>query len=78
MVRKLKNWWFVILGVIVLILDQGFDILNPLLVEYGVSVKWIGIIKLIFGIYGLIKVKNQLPTQNFDKLQDLAREKLKK
>lgn len=77
MIKKLKNWWFVILGVIVLILDQGFDILNPLLVEYGASVKLIGIIKLIFGVYGLIKVKNQLPTQNFDKLQDIARDKLK-
>jgi hypothetical protein len=77
MIKKLKNWWFVILGIIILILDQGFDILNPLLVEYGVSEKLISFIKLVFGIYGLIKVKNQLPTQNFDRLQDIAYRKLK-
>ena len=71
----LKNWWFAILGFALIILDQGFEVLNPLLVELGISEKWIGFLKLAFGLYGVYKLKIQLPTQNVDKLQDIVNEK---
>ena len=71
----LKNWWFAIVGFALIILDQGFEVLNPFLVELGISEKWIGFLKLAFGLYGVYKLKIQLPTQNVDKLQDRVNEK---
>lgn len=71
----LKNWWFAILGFALIILDQGFQVLNPFLIEIGLSEKWIAIVKLLFGLYGVYKLKISLPTQNVDKLQDLVDKK---
>lgn len=71
----LKNWWFAIVGFALIILDQGFEVLNPFLVELGISEKWIGFLKLAFGLYGVYKLKISLPTQNVDKLQDIVNEK---
>lgn len=71
--RTLKNWWFAFIGIILIVLDQGFELINPLLVEVGISGKWIGILKLIFGIYGIYKLKKSLPTQNPDKLNDIVK-----
>ena len=71
----LKNWWFAILGFALIILDQGFQVLNPFLIELGMSEKWIGIVKLLFGLYGVYKLKLSLPTQNVDKLQDIVNKK---
>lgn len=68
----LKNWWFAILGFALVILDQGFEVLNPFLIEIGLPEKWIGILKLLFGIYGVYKLKISLPTQNAEKLQEIA------
>ena len=68
--KTLKNWWFAILGFALIILDQGFEILNPFLSELGLSEKGIGIIKILFGLYGVYKLKLQLPTQNPAKLQE--------
>lgn len=68
--NTLKNWWFAIVGFALIILDQGFEVLNPFLSEFGLSEKWIDLLKLIFGLYGVYKLKVQLPTQNPDKLQD--------
>jgi hypothetical protein len=68
--EKLKNWWFAIVGFALIILDQGFEVLNPFLVEVGIQQKWIGILKVIFGLYGVYKLKIQLPTRNPDKLQE--------
>ena len=73
--NTLKNWWFAILGFALIILDQGFEVLNPFLVELGISEKWIGLLKLAFGLYGVYKLKVSLPTQNVDKLQDIVNEK---
>ena len=73
--NTLKNWWFAIVGFALIILDQGFEVLNPFLVELGISEKWIGFLKLAFGLYGVYKLKIQLPTQNVDKLQDIVNEK---
>ena len=73
--KTLKNWWFAIVGFALIILDQGFEVLNPFLVELGISEKWIGFLKLAFGLYGVYKLKVSLPTQNVDKLQDIVNEK---
>jgi hypothetical protein len=67
--NTLKNWWLQILAVAGLILDLGFDALNPLILAVGVPEKWIVIIKLLFGLAIMLKSKVQLPTQNADKLQ---------
>ena len=75
MINKLKNWWFQIVGVIVIILDQGFEVINPLLVEMGLPSKYFGIIKLLFGFYMIYKSKKELPTQNIEKLQDIVEKK---
>ena len=64
----LKNWWFALLGMLAIVLDQGFEVLNPFLVEIGLPEKWIGLVKLIFGLYAIYRVKKELPTQNVDKL----------
>jgi len=68
--NTLKNWWLQILAIAGLILDLGFDALNPLILAVGVPEKWIIIIKLLFGLAIMLKSKVQLPTQNADKLQD--------
>ena len=73
--KTLKNWWFALLGFALIILDQGFEVLNPFLSELGLSQKLIGIVKLLFGIYGVYKLKLQLPTQDADKLQNIVDEK---
>lgn len=66
----LKNWWLQILAVAGLILDLGFDALNPLILAVGVPEKWIVIIKILFGLAIMLKSKSQLPTHNTEKLQD--------
>ena len=76
--KTLKNWWFAILGFALIILDQGFEVLNPFLSDIGLSEKGIGIVKIIFGLYGVYKLKVSLPTQNIDKLQKIVDEKTEK
>lgn len=66
----LKNWWLQILAIAGLVLDLGFDSLNPLILALGVPEKWIIIIKLLFGLTIMVKSKVQLPTQNANRLQD--------
>lgn len=70
--NTLKNWWFAFLGMALVVLDQGFEVLNPFLIEIGLPEKWIGIVKLIFGLYAVYKLKISLPTQNVDKLDDIV------
>lgn len=74
--RTLKNWWFAIAGFALIILDQGFDVINPLLVEIGLNSKWIAIVKLCFGLYGIYRLKVQLPTQNTEKLKEIVKNKV--
>ena len=68
----LKNWWFAIVGFALVILDQGFEVLNPFLSELGMPAKWIGFLKVAFGLYGVYRLKVSLPTQNMEKLQDIV------
>ena len=76
--KTLKNWWFAILGFALIILDQGFEVLNPFLSDIGLSEKGIGIVKIVFGLYGVYKLQVSLPTQNIDKLQKIVDEKTEK
>lgn len=72
MISKLKNWWFAIVTAGLTILDLGFDVVNPFLADLGVEGKVLTVIKVIFGLYAIIKLKKSLPTQNADKLQDMV------
>ena len=71
----LKNWWFAILGVIIIILDSGFDVVNPLLETIGLPDKWVNIVKACFALYAIIRLKKSLPTQNVEKLQQIVDDK---
>lgn len=73
--NTLKNWWLQILAIAGLILDLGFDALNPLILAVGVPEKGIIIIKILFGLAIMLKSKKQLPTQNPDKLQEMVNNK---
>lgn len=73
--NTLKNWWLQILTVLGLVLDLGFDAINPLILAIGVPDKWVVIIKVLFGLYIVLKSKIQLPTQNVDKLQEIVNNK---
>lgn len=68
--NTLKNWWLQILTIAGLILDLGFDAINPLILAIGVPDKWVVLIKVLFGLYIVLKSKIQLPTQNVGRLQD--------
>ena len=74
--NTLKNWWFASVGFALIILDQGFEVLNPFLNDIGLSEKWIGALKVAFGLYGVYKLKVSLPTQNVDKLKVIVDEKI--
>lgn len=45
MIQKIKELWVAILGGIIIILDLGFDVVNPILIElvdnFGLSHTWI-------------------------------------
>lgn len=58
---KFKNWVLPILGIILTIADLGFEAINPLLLAIGIPDKYIGILKAIFGIYGLYKIAINKP-----------------
>jgi hypothetical protein len=74
--KQLKNWWFAIVGFAFIILDQGFEVLSPFLLEIGVGDKWIKVLKLLIGIYGIYKLKMSLPTQNNEKLKKIINDRV--
>lgn len=76
MKNVLKNWWFAVLGVVMVILDSGFDVVNPVLEMIGLPDKWVNLVKACFALYGIIRLKQSLPTQNVDKLQKIVDEKI--
>ena len=63
--NTLKNWWLALVGAVLIVLDQGFEVLNPFLVAIGVPENWIGILKVIFGLYGAYRLKKQMPSSAF-------------
>jgi len=70
--KTLKNWWLVGLSGLLLLLDLGFDAINPVLGLIGVSGKAADVIKALFVLYGIVKAKKSLPTQNAERLQDMV------
>jgi hypothetical protein len=60
--NTLKTGGFAIVFVLI-ILDQGLEVLNPFLVELGIPDKWIGFLKVLFGLYGVYKLKVQPNTK---------------
>lgn len=71
-IRILKNWWLALSAGVLLILDFGLDAINPILITAGLSKTGLIIVKIIFGFYGLYKLKKQTPTQNPEKLKNIA------
>lgn len=59
--NKLKSWWFEILGMLLVVLDFGFDVVNPVLLAIGLDAYYIGVIKSIFGVYGIVKLSINKP-----------------
>lgn len=55
-----KKWWFTLLFILGGILDLGFDVVNPILIDLGLSIKFIAITKVIFIIYSSIKLKREI------------------
>lgn len=76
MVDKLKNWWFAILGIALIVLDQGFEVIKPFLIEIGMSGKYMGWLRISFALYGIYRLKNQLPTTNTEKLKEIVKNKV--
>lgn len=58
---KFKNWVLPILGIILTIADLGFEAINPLILAIGIPDKYIGILKAIFGFYGIYKIATNKP-----------------
>ena len=73
--KNLKNWWLQILVVLGAIVELGFDVINPLLLEIGISDKTSNVLKLVFSIFVLLRTKLQLPTQNPEKLEAIVEAK---
>lgn len=61
MLQKLKQWWVAIAGMALVILDLGFDVVNPILIDAGITGKWISAIKVVFGLYGILRLYNTKP-----------------
>lgn len=53
---KLKNLLLPLLGAILLIADFGFDAINPVLTAFGMTEKWLNVVKALFGLYGLYRI----------------------
>ena len=58
MIQKIKNYWLSILGILIAIFDFGLDAVNPILLHFGLDEKYISILKGVFMIYGIIKLRN--------------------
>jgi hypothetical protein len=73
--RIIKNWYLAFIGYFLIILDLGFNEINPILIEIGLNSTWISVVKIGFGIYGVWRLKKQLPTQNKEKLKEIIKGK---
>lgn len=61
MKETIKKYWFLVVGIAVVVLDNGFDAINPILIDMSISPMIINFIKIGFGIYGLIRLKQSQP-----------------
>ena len=73
--NTLKNWWLAIAGIIVIILDKGFEVVEPFLTNLNIDSKWINIVQVIFGIWAVYKLNTKFPSQNIAKLEKMVEEK---
>jgi len=76
MINKLKNWWLEGIAFFAVILDQGFEIVKPLLVEIGMPSKAMGYVRIAFALYGIYLIKKRLPTTNTEKLKEIVKNKV--
>lgn len=53
---KIKKYWFMLLSMVVVILDGGFDVINPMLVDLSIPPTVINVIKIIFVLYGIVRL----------------------
>lgn len=56
MFDKIKNFFIPIVGILVVFLDEGFDVISPLFGDLGVSEGWAKVIKVVFAFYGIYKM----------------------
>lgn len=75
MLNKLKNWWFIILSIVVAIIDAGYDVINPALELLGMSDGTLNTIKALLLVGAIVKAKLEAPTQKPEKLIALAEKK---
>lgn len=61
MKERIKKYWFMLVGIAVLILDNGFDVINPILVNMSIPPAVINVIKIVFGLYAIIRLKQSQP-----------------
>jgi hypothetical protein len=61
MKEQIKKYWLLLTGVLLVILDSGFDAINPILIDLSVSPKTVNYIKAGFLIYGLFRLKQSQP-----------------
>jgi len=61
MKEQIKKYWFLLVSIAVLILDNGFDAINPILIDMSISPTVVDYIKIGFGLYGLIRLKQSKP-----------------
>lgn len=59
MKQKIKEWWIAILGSTVVILDLGFDVVNPILTNIDVPLWFLNTVKVVFAIYGIYRLLKQ-------------------
>ena len=76
MINKLKNWWLEGIAFFAVILDQGFEIIKPLLVEIGMPSRAMGYVRIAFALYGIYLIKKRLPTTNTEKLKEIVKNKV--
>jgi hypothetical protein len=74
--RQLYNWGFYIIAIIGAVLDLGFDVIRPELVEIGLNPKFIFAIRFIMIVGTVVRAKLALPSQNKDKLEEIIDKRL--
>ena len=74
--RKIKNWGFYALFILGAILDIGFNEIEPVLIEIGLTSRQIIFARILVISAGALRLKLSLPTQNIEKLEEIVDEKL--
>lgn len=70
MIQKIKEWWIAVLGSIVITLDLGFDVVNPILTNIDVPLWFLNTIKVVFALYGIFRLLKQKTPKLLSKQDD--------